>query len=92
MREMRVLGSAEVLKRVLPKDLNVEITGGDTKIIWSSDNRDEVENARRTFNDLKAKGYAAFSVKKDGERGSQIREFDRDAEKLIMVPQLRGGI
>jgi len=64
---------------------------GDTKLIWDSDNDDEVKNAKRTFDDLKKKGYAAFKVDKKGEKGSIMEEFDADAEKIIMAPQMRGG-
>lgn len=64
---------------------------GDTKLIWDSDEDAEVENARRSFNDLKKKGFAAFSVNKKGEQGSQIHEFDPKAEKIIMVPAMQGG-
>jgi tRNA U38,U39,U40 pseudouridine synthase TruA len=65
---------------------------GDTKLLWDADNEDEVENARRTFKDLVGKKkYAAFSVKKGGEQGAQIREFDPDAEKIILVPPMQGG-
>jgi hypothetical protein len=95
LREMCITGGEGTLRRALPK-LNdawpgVEITGGDTKLVWDAGNRDEVENARRTFDDLRAKGYLAFSVKKDGEKGEQIRKFDSDAQKLIMVPPMKGG-
>lgn len=65
---------------------------GDTKIIWSRDNPDEVDNARRSYNRLKEKGFAAFSVVgKNGDKGVQIDEFDPNAERIIMVPALRGG-
>lgn len=64
---------------------------GDTKVIWSRDNEDEVQNARRTFNDLRKKGYIAYSVKGDGDKGKVITEFDAEAEKLILTPPLRGG-
>ena len=33
---------------------------GDIKQIWNPDNADEVAAARRTFNDLKAKGHRAL--------------------------------
>jgi hypothetical protein len=66
-------------------------TSGDTKIVWDSEQDDEVENARRTFNDLKRKGYAAFDVGAKGQKGERIQEFDPDAEKLIMVPAIAGG-
>lgn len=64
---------------------------GDTKIIWDSENRTEVEHARKTFDELAAKGFSAFSVKKDGEKGSRLSKFDPEEEKMILVPALRGG-
>lgn len=64
---------------------------GDTKTIWDKSNPDEVEVARATFQKLKKKGYVAYSVKKDGEKGAVVSEFDPDAEKLIMSPPLAGG-
>ena len=73
------------------KEYGLTVEAGDTKLIWSSDQNDEVANARRTFNDLRAKGFSAFSVKGNGEKGAAVREFDPEAEKLIMVPQIAGG-
>lgn len=64
---------------------------GDTKIIWNSDNQDEVDNARRSFNDLKEKGYLAFHVKDGGDKGKAITKFDPDAERLILTPPISGG-
>ena len=64
---------------------------GDTKIIWDADKEDEVDVARSSFNKLKSKGYYAYKVKKKGEKGRVIREFDPDAEKIIMALPMRGG-
>jgi len=64
---------------------------GDTKVIWNSENADEVGVARRTFNDLKKKGYVGYSVKKDGDKNEIIHDFDPNAEKLIMAPAMTGG-
>jgi hypothetical protein len=64
---------------------------GDTKIIWSRDNQDEIDNARRTFADLRGKGYAAFKVDKKGDKAEQVHEFDPKVERLIFVPALVGG-
>lgn len=64
---------------------------GDTKLIWDSDNEEEVANARRTFDDLRRKGYAAYSVKRSGKKGKVITEFDPDAEKIILIPRVVGG-
>ena len=65
--------------------------GGDTKVIWDPANADEVKNAKRTFKDLLKKGFTAFRVDTDGEKDGQIREFEPDAQKLIMVPRIMGG-
>lgn len=64
---------------------------GDSKIIWSKDAPEEVAAARAQFDTLKQKGYQAYSVKSDGEKGSVIREFDPTAEKIILAPATRGG-
>ena len=64
---------------------------GDVKIIWDSDNNDETAAARDQFDTLTKKGFAAFTVDKRGEKGEQIKKFDANAEKLILVPALRGG-
>lgn len=65
---------------------------GDTKVLWDKRNPDEVANARRTFDELKKKGYAAFRVNgKEGEKGEQMATFDPDAERMIMVPPMKGG-
>lgn len=66
-------------------------SAGDTKLVWDSENEDEAANARRTFDDLKKKGYAAFAVGARGAKGEQIQKFDPNAESLIMVPAIQGG-
>lgn len=65
---------------------------GDSKLIWDKDNPDEVENARRTFDELKKKGFIAYKVEgRKGEKGEVLRAFDPDAERLIMAPPMVGG-
>jgi hypothetical protein len=64
---------------------------GDTKLMWDAGVDAEVDAARRTFDDLRKKGYLGFAVKKNGDKGTQIREFDADAEKIIMAPPMAGG-
>ena len=64
---------------------------GDTKVIWDSEKEDEVENARKTFNELTKKGYSAFSVKKLGAKGNRLDKFDPEEEKMILTPALQGG-
>lgn len=64
---------------------------GDTKVIWSADNADEIANARRMFTDLRAKGFVGYSVKKNGEKNEIIHTFDPEAERIIMAPPMVGG-
>jgi hypothetical protein len=64
---------------------------GDQKIGWDSDVPNEVEAARKTFNELTKKGYFAFAIRGENKKGEQIKEFDPQAERLIMAPPVRGG-
>jgi hypothetical protein len=64
---------------------------GDSKLIWDSENAVEVEAAQELFNKLKKKGHTAFAVKKNGEKGKVIDEFDPDMEKIIMAPKMQAG-
>lgn len=64
---------------------------GDTKIMWSADRPEEVENARNSFNALREKRYLAFRVNEKGDKGEQMKEFDPKAEKIILVPPMAGG-
>ncbi len=92
MGELRILMTHSLKnKEDIDKRLGVEIEAGDTKIIWDSDNKDEVDAARATFERLVKKGFAAFTVKKNGDQGSKITEFDPDEEKMIMIMPMAGG-
>jgi hypothetical protein len=64
---------------------------GDTKLIWDSNNGDEVSNARETFDKLRKKGFIAYAVKKDGEKGEVLTKFDPTVEKIIMCAAMAGG-
>ena len=64
---------------------------GDVKTIWNKDAPAEVEAARNTFNELKAKGYIAYSVEDGGGRGKRIFDFVPEAGRIVMAPQMTGG-
>jgi hypothetical protein len=64
---------------------------GDVKIIWDPEKPVEVEAARKQFDELKKKNYAAFRVNKKGDKADVLKEFDKYAEKMIMAPLLVGG-
>jgi hypothetical protein len=65
---------------------------GDTKIMWNAERPDEVKVARETFDQLTGKGYRAYRVGADGETTERMRSFDPRAGKVILVPQMAGGI
>jgi len=99
MGYINVPGSEEKLKIAL-KDVPVSmldggvIKGGHTKVLWDASNADETAAARRTFDDLRKKGFAAFKVKTDGsgEKGDMITAFDEKLGGIILTPQMRGGL
>lgn len=64
---------------------------GDTRIIWDPDRPEEVAQAKKTFTELKAKGYLAYAVNRKGDKGEVLREFNADVEKMILAPQTVGG-
>lgn len=65
---------------------------GDQRVMWDSDNEDEVAAAERTFRDLTSKGYMAYKAEgKRGTQGEQIRTFDSEAERIILVAPHAGG-
>jgi hypothetical protein len=65
---------------------------GDVKVMWDRTKKIEVDAMRKLFADLRAKGYAAYTVDDDtGNKGNVVREFDPDAERFIMIPPMAGG-
>lgn len=64
---------------------------GDTKVLWDTENQDETDAAKAQFDLLIGKGFTAYSVKKDGDKGKKITSFDPTAGKIIMVPRIVGG-
>lgn len=69
----------------------MDIEEGDLRFQWDPEDEQQVELAREQFNAAKKKKMVAYRVKKDGTRGELIREFDPQAESIIMAPPLVGG-
>jgi hypothetical protein len=88
---MKVMtGVGQDLLDALPP--GVEVTAGDTRLMWDEKNDDEVSAVKATFEKLKKKGYLAFRVNPEGGgKGEQIQTFDPKAAKLIMAPPMQGG-
>ena len=64
---------------------------GDSRVSWDPANTREVEEARRTFDGYRAKGFAAFRTTRQGTKGEQITVFDVRAEEVLFVPPIAGG-
>lgn len=64
---------------------------GDTKTVWDRTKPVEVEEARKTFDSFRGKGYMAYKVEGEGRRGEVISKFDANAERIIFAPPMRGG-
>jgi hypothetical protein len=75
--------------------LNVlKAEAGDLTIAWDPTNETEVNLAREAFAKAKSEGYFAYAVGVDdaGETDrTAIKEFDPNATKIVMTPQLVGG-
>ena len=70
----------------------IDRTAGDQQVGWDTNSPDEIEQAQATFDSLKAKGYMAYRVTKEGTKtGTQVTKFDPKLERIIMVPALQGG-
>jgi hypothetical protein len=65
---------------------------GDQRVMWDKNNVDEVDAARAMFDRLTGKGYMAYKAEgKKGTQGEQIRTFDANAERIILVKAHAGG-
>jgi hypothetical protein len=72
-------------------EISVLTVEGDLRVQWKKGSAKDVEAARKMFDELKSKGWIAFSVRATGRKGKMMTEFDEDAEKVIMMPPPVGG-
>jgi hypothetical protein len=64
---------------------------GDIKYTWDPNNPEEVEAARSHFNDLKAKGFLIFKMKR-WSRNEQVEDFDpRQGRLMFQAPEDTDG-
>lgn len=63
---------------------------GDIKMAWNRSNPWEVHQAKEQFRKLRGKGYIAHRVSPKGVH-EEIKEFDPDADSIIMSPMPVGG-
>lgn len=72
-------------------DLRVLGREGDLKTVWDVDKPAEVEAAKKTFNELKTKGYLAYAVQEGGAKGIRLFDFDPKRNSIILAPPMTGG-
>ena len=83
--------SEAVLDEQRSSELIILDHSGDTKVMWNRGEPTEIAAARAMFSSLKAAGYMAYKTDRKGDKGDVVREFDADAERLIMSKPIVGG-
>lgn len=78
-------------KKICAHILKILTENGDDRVTWDKENGRQAKEAKAKFIELLGKGYMAFSVDNEGRKNKKIREFDVDAEEIIMVPQTVKG-
>jgi hypothetical protein len=64
---------------------------GDSRHAFDPADADAVAVAEQRFRELTSKGFRAVALHGSGEPGRLLRQFDREAEQTLFVPQLQGG-
>jgi hypothetical protein len=72
-------------------EMSVMDSSGHKELKWSTDRSDEVAVAKKTFDNLIAKGYSAFASEKKAEPKHLVKTFDPAMEEVVMVPRTVGG-
>lgn len=64
---------------------------GHTRTTWDAASPEDVESARRIFNELMKRGYRAFRMEGGGREGVQKSGFDPKEKETLLVPPIRAG-
>lgn len=87
--ELVAIASTEDLKG--KRLLKILCEKGDERVVWDSNNGRQAMEAKEKFRDLIKKGYSAYSVDARGKKNRRIKEFDVEAEEILMVPPTAKG-
>lgn len=55
---------------------------GDDRVIWDSSVKKEVREAEKRFTEYLDKGWRAYAVESNGDRGRRITKFDAKVEEI----------
>ena len=72
-------------------ELKVLDPTGHTSTTWDTSRPDEVETARRIFDDLMKRGYRAFRMGGAAGEGVPTSTFDPQDRETLLVPPIRAG-
>ena len=64
---------------------------GDERVTWDKLDGRQAKEAKNRFAKLLKDGYKAFSVDPGGNKNRRIKEFDVDAEEILMIPPTAKG-
>ena len=75
--------------KVMKQLLKGESLPDDMVISWNSNNREEIEYAKKIFLKYLADGWLAYSDESEGRM--HIFDFDDSYDRIILIPPLGGG-
>ena len=78
-------------KKVCKKVLKILCEKGDERLVWDKEDGQEAKEAKAKFVEFMNKDYKAYSVDVNGKKNRRIKEFDVDAEEILMVPPTAKG-
>ncbi len=64
---------------------------GHTSTRWDADSPQQVETARRVFEDFMKRGYRAFKMDTGAGEGVAKSAFDPQDKETLLVPPIRAG-
>ena len=64
---------------------------GHTRTTWDTSSPEEIDTARRIFNDLMKHGYRAFRMDQAAGEGVAKSAFDPKDKETLLVPPIRAG-
>ena len=78
-------------QKVLKRTMKILSQSGDDRIVWDNEDGREAKEAKKKFMELLEKGYKAYSVDVSGNKNKRIKEFDVEAEEILMIPATAKG-
>jgi len=64
---------------------------GHTRTTWDAESDEEIERARRIFEDFMRQGYRAFRMEAGRGEGVPTGGFDPKDKETLLVPPIRAG-